>query len=250
LRLLAALQFLTTLPIRHGFSTEEIGRSTSYFPVVGLIIGAILAGLNYAFGLILPASVVNVLLIAALVLLSGGLHLDGLLDTCDGIAGHRTVEERWQIMHDSRAGGMGVIGVAVLLLVKFVSLDSIPHNLMFYTLMLMPVISRWAMVYAIYAFPYARPSGLGKMFKDMVTRRQMVVATLITLVLAGVLFMLAGLIIIVFVLTLVTLVAWYLKRKLAGLTGDTYGAINEMAETGVLIMVCLLAHQGWLLPAW
>ena len=167
--LLAALQFLTVIPVKRSFSAEQIGRSTSYFPVVGIIIGVILAVLNYLLGLVLPASVVNVLLVVSMVLLSGALHLDGLVDTCDGIAGHRTPEERWRVMHDSRAGGFGVIGAALFLLVKFVSLNSVPQSLMMFTLVAAPVISRWTMVYAIFAYPYARPSGLGKMFTKAVS---------------------------------------------------------------------------------
>lgn len=245
--LLAALQFLTIIPVRYRFGADQIGRSTVYFPVVGIVIGAILAVLHYLLGLVLPPSVVNVLLVATMVLLSGGLHLDGLVDTCDGIAGHGTPEERWQVMHDSRAGGFGVIGAALLLLVKFVSLNSVPQNLMMFTLLIAPVISRWTMIYAIFAYPYARPSGLGKAFKQATGRWQFLLATVITLALAAGLFRLAGLAILFIVWLLVLATAFYLKRKFAGLTGDTYGAINEVAESGVFIMVSSLAYKHWLL---
>ncbi len=245
--LLAALQFLTVIPVKRSFSAEQIGRSTSYFPVVGIIIGLILAVLNYLLGLVLPTSVVNVLLVVSMVLLSGALHLDGLVDTCDGIAGHRTPEERWQVMHDSRAGGFGVIGAALFLLVKFVSLNSVPQSLMMFTLVTAPVISRWTMVYAIFAYPYARPSGLGKTFKQATGWWQFTIATLITVALAAGLFKLAALIILFIVWLIVLAIAFYLKRKFVGLTGDTYGAINEVAESGVFIMVSLLAYKHWLL---
>ncbi len=245
--LLAALQFLTVIPVKRSFSAEQIGRSTTYFPIVGIIIGLILAGLNYLLGLVLPASIVNVLLVAAMVLLSGALHLDGLVDTCDGIAGHRTPEERWQVMHDSRAGGFGVIGAALLLLVKFVALDSVPPCLMMFTLVAAPVISRWAMVYAVFAYPYARPSGLGKTFKEATGWQQFIIATLVTVALSAGLFQIAGLVVLFIVWLFVVAVVFYLKRKFAGLTGDTYGAINELAESGVFIMVSLLAFKHWLL---
>ena len=102
---LAALQFLTILPVKRNFTSEQIGRAAVWFPVVGLIIGAILFGLHYVLKLLLPSGVVNGLLLAALVLLSGGLHLDGLADTIDGLAGHRTPERRLEIMRDSHIGG-------------------------------------------------------------------------------------------------------------------------------------------------
>ena len=197
-------------------------------------------------GLFLPSEVVNVLLIVSLVGITGALHLDGFVDTCDGIGGHKTVEERWQVMHDSRAGGFGIVGVCCLLLVKYISLNSVPESLLTATLVLMPVLSRWAMVYAIFAYPYARPSGLGKVFKQGASWQMFTIATLIALAVAGGLAQLAGLAIIFGVWVIVVVVSTYLKRKFAGLTGDTYGAINEVAEACILILVCLLAYNNWL----
>jgi adenosylcobinamide-GDP ribazoletransferase len=222
--------------------------------VVGFIIGLILAVLNWLLSLILPPVVVNGLLITAMVLLSGALHLDGFIDTCDGLAGHRTVEDRWRIMHDSRSGAFGIVGAVVLLLVKYVSLSSAPANLMTATLVIMPVVSRWAMVYAVFAYPYARPTGLGKVFKEGASGPGLALATVFTLAVAiGAAwwaktnyFYLVGLVIVFGTWLITLLMATYLKRKLAGLTGDTYGAINEVAEVGVLLIVCLLAYNQWL----
>ena len=221
--------------------------------MVGLIIGLILAGLNWGLGYILPATVVNALLIAALVLITGALHLDGFIDTCDGIAGHKTVEERWQVMHDSRAGAFGMVGVALVLLLKYIILNSIPGNLMTAALLLTPVVSRWAMVYALVAYSYARQEGLGKAFKQSAGWRQLVAATIITVVLVvlatwfgGITyFFLAGPVVILAIWVIIILTASYFKRKFTGLTGDTYGAINEIAEVGVLVMISIFAYNGW-----
>ena len=212
--------------------------------MVGIIIGLILVGLNRFFGLFLPLPVVNVLIVVSSVVISGALHLDGFVDTFDGIAGHKTTEERWEVMHDSRAGAFGIIAVCCLLLVKYVSLNSVPEHLMMATLIVMPTVSRWAMVYTIFAYPYARPSGLGKVFKQEVSWQKFVIATLVALVVAGVIAKLVGLVIIVGIWLIAMAMATYLKRKFAGLTGDTYGAINEMAEVCVLILVILLARLG------
>ena len=207
--------------------------------MVGIIIGLILAGLNWLLGLFLPSTVVNALLIVCLVLLSGALHLDGFIDTCDGIAGHKTPKQRWQVMRDSRTGGFGIVGACCLLLVKYISLNSVPETSLMATLVLMPVIGRWAMVYAIFAYPYARPSGLGKIFKQEASWQRFTMATLIALVVAIFLFQLAGLAIMVGIWVIVVAMAAYLKRKFSGLTGDTYGAINEVAEVCVLILACV-----------
>jgi len=245
LNFLAALSFLTVIPLprRREVSPEQVGSSLVYFPVVGIIIGLILAGLYWLLRLILPSVVVSGLLLIFLVVLTGGLHLDGFVDTCDAIAGHKTPEARRQIMRDSRAGALGMVGVCCLLIVKYVSLNSVPESLMMATLGLMPVVSRWAMVYAIFAHPYARPSGLGKVFKEMASRRRFVVATLIAVAVAIALARLPGLIIMLGVWVIAAAMAAYLKGKFSGLTGDTYGAMNEVAEVSVLILVCLLAYN-------
>ncbi len=212
--------------------------------MVGLIIGLVLVGLDWLFGLILPSAVANALLIVSLVVITGVLHLDGFVDTCDGIAGHKTAEDRWRVMHDSRVGGFGIVGIVLLLLVKYVSLNSIPLPLMMTTLVLMPVISRWATVYAIFAYPSAKPSGLGKAFKQGTNWLRFTMATLIALVVVVGLAQLVGLAIMFLIWVMAVVMAAYLKGKFSGLTGDTYGAINEVAEVGVLILVTLLARLG------
>lgn len=229
--------------MRRSFTAWQIGRSTGYFPLVGLAIGLVLAGLNYALSLVLPASAVNALLIVAMAVLSGVLHLDGVVDTCDGLAGHGTNEQRLERMRDSRAGGFGVIGVALLLLVKYAALNSVPQGTMTFTLLLAPAVSRWAMVYAVFAFPYARPSGLGSAFKQATGWRQLLMATVIAAAVAAWLFMFKGLAVLLIVWILTLAIGLYLKRKLGGLTGDTYGAINEVIEVCVFIIVGTLVYR-------
>ncbi len=239
------MQLLTTIPA--PFGPGKAGSGVMFFPLVGLALGLVLAGLDWVLALILPRALVSALLLAALALLTGGLHLDGFLDTCDGLAGHRTAEDRLRIMHDSRAGGIGVVATVILLLVKYVSLNSLPMGLTIPALILMPVISRWAMVYSIFAYPYARPAGLGKAFKESTGWPAFLVATLIALAVAEALWPLlglAGLLLWLSVWLMALLVNAYLKGRLGGLTGDTYGAINELAEVTALIMVTVFARLG------
>jgi adenosylcobinamide-GDP ribazoletransferase len=246
LSFLAALQFLTSIPItlKRELSPAQAGRGTVWFPLVGLIIGGILALLNWLLSFFLPAPVVNVLLIAALVIGTGAMHLDGLADTCDGLAGHKPVEERWKVMRDSRSGAFGVVGVVLLLLTKYVALSNVPADYMLPVLLFMPAASRWAMVGAIFAFPCARPEGLGAAYKKSTRWPQFAVATIITVVIAAALFplfSLAGLLMVPGIFVITALLALYLKHKFAGLTGDSYGAINEIAETMVLILMIIIA---------
>jgi len=229
--------------LKHQVSPEQIGRATAYFPLVGLIIGGILAGLNWLLNLILPTPVVNVLLIVALVIITGAIHLDGLADTCDGMAGHKPVEERWKVMRDSRTGAFGVVGVAIVLLVKYVALDNVPPDSITATLLFVPVVSRWAMVYAIFSFRYARPEGLGKAYKEATRWPQFTVGTIFTLAAAAALyplFSVTGFLLIGGVWIITTGLAFYLKYKFAGLTGDSYGAINEVCEVMALLFVVII----------
>jgi len=130
----------------------------------------------------------------------------------------------------------------------------VPEPLLMATLVLMPVVSRWAMVYAVFAYPYARPAGLGKVFKQEASWQRFTIATVITLAVAIGLarwanithFYLAGPAMMLGIWVIAIAMAAYLKRKFSGLTGDTYGAINEVAEVGVLLLVCLLAYNRWL----
>jgi adenosylcobinamide-GDP ribazoletransferase len=245
LSFLAALQFLTLLPIKHGFSAREIGRSTVYFPLVGLLIGLVLAGLSLLLDRILPGSVVNVILLAGLAMASGALHLDGLADTLDGMAGHRTPERRLEIMRDSRIGGFGAIGIALFLIIEYVLLNSLGGNSRLFALILTPGLSRWAMVNAICAYPYVRTEGLGKVYKEAVGGWQMLGATLIAIAASLLSFKLAGIFIIAGVWIIANLAAVFFKNRLNGLTGDTYGAINEITTAGVFFIVTLLAHNHW-----
>jgi adenosylcobinamide-GDP ribazoletransferase len=229
--------------LKRELSPAQLGRATAFFPLVGIIIGGILAGLNWLFNLFLPAGVVNALLIVALVILTGAIHLDGLADTCDGMAGHKPVEERWKVMRDSRTGAFGVLGVALILLVKYVALDNVPPDKMTAALLFVPVASRWAMVYAIYAFRYARPEGLGKAYKEATRWPQFTVATVLTITIAAALyplFYVAGFLLIGGIWLVTTALAFYFKYKFAGLTGDNYGAINEVCEVMALLFVIIL----------
>ncbi len=250
MKLLAALQFLTMLPIprRREVSAEEVGASLGYFPLVGLFLGVILAGIDWSLSLILPSSIVNAIIIIALLLLTGVLHVDGFIDTCDALSGRRTPQERWRIMSDSRVGGFGVVGAFCLLLLVYVSLGGIPEAYKMVALILMPALSRWSMVYAIFAFPYAKPVGLGKTFKEQVNWRKLALAT--SLVLASTLGLLIikdlvllfiGLALIFTVWLVATALGLFLQRKFAGLTGDSYGAINEVTQVFVLIFFCVIS---------
>ena len=243
----AALRFLTVIPLpsRLRVSPEKVGRSLGYFPLVGLLLGLLIMGLDRGLERVLPVSVVSSLLVVTLVLVTGAMHLDGFIDTCDGLVAGRTPRQRWEIMRDSRVGAFGVVGACCLLLMKYVSLAGLPESSRMGALVLMPVLGRWAVVCSISAFPYARPEGLGKAFKDGATWPGVALATIIALAASVGFLQLKGLA-IMFGVGLVTLtLSLILKRKFAGLTGDTYGAVIEVAEVTAVILAIAIPSWSW-----
>ncbi len=246
MRFWIAWQFLTIIPspCRREYGAEDLGKATSFFPVVGLFLGLVLFGLDYLLGLFLPSILINVLLVIALVILTGALHLDGFIDTCDGFAIKSSTLSRLKVMSDSRVGGFGVVGGCCLILAKFASLVALPQRLRASALILMPILSRWGMVYAISIFPLAKKEGMGLAIKQKANWKGMAVATVFSLIIALVLLKWWGAALLA-VLSLILLgFSKYLCSRFGGLTGDAYGAINEFAEVAVLILMFLIAELG------
>ncbi|MFC2040120.1 adenosylcobinamide-GDP ribazoletransferase [Chloroflexota bacterium] len=246
---LAALGFLTTWPVlgKRIIPDKTLGRAVVYFPLVGLVIGLVLAGAGFVINIILPRMLTSVLVIAGGLLITGALHVDGLADTCDAMAGNKTVEERHRIMKDSRNGAFGMAGVGVLLLAKFAALVSLPDGAWFTILILAIIISRWAMTYAIFTFPYALTSGLGVVFKKNTHWPQLLIASLIAfIIMVGLvpLVGLMGLVLWVVVWLIVFCTGVYFNHKFHGLTGDNYGALCEISEISVLILGVVWANLG------
>jgi adenosylcobinamide-GDP ribazoletransferase len=246
-RFLLALRFLTILPLPWPRQADAgaTGRSLAFFPLVGLFIGLVMTGLDRALAPVFSPLVAGALILGALVVLTGGLHLDGFIDTCDGLARHGSLEERWAAMRDSRVGAFGVIGVLSLLLVKYASIVSLHEESRIAALVFMPLLGRWSMVWAILRYPYARPDGAGRVFKENASRPALVIATMAAAVPAFLLLGVQGLVILLGVWLLVWLWAGFLSRRFGGLTGDNYGAVNELAEVSVLVLVLVFSGIGW-----
>lgn len=231
----AAIQFLTISPaiIRRSFTPRELGRAVGFFPLVGLLLGGILAGFQYIGSRILPAPVTTAMILALWVILSGALHLDGFLDACDGIFGGSTPAKRLEIMRDERIGAFALAGGVLLLLTKFTSLNAQSNPTL--ALLLAPTLSRWVMTLAIFSFPYARPQGLGRDIKDHTSWRQLTLGAMIALPVSWFTYQWTGVIILLSVSIIIWLGGNLVLRRIPGLTGDIYGAFNELAETFVLL---------------
>ncbi|MGQ9815476.1 MAG: adenosylcobinamide-GDP ribazoletransferase [Candidatus Roseilinea sp.] len=229
----SAFAFLTVLPSR-WFTSEKPGRIFAWFPLVGLTIGVLLAGVaSISF---LPPDVTRFITLAVWVMLTGGLHLDGFADACDGLLATTTPERRLEIMKDPRAGSWAVIGVVMLLLGKWAALGSVAPA----WLIAAPVAGRWAMALAVYAFPNARPGGMGAYMRIGLGRPQIALATLTAAIVAVALGWQAALALGAALGSSLLIGAWAAGRLGGGLTGDVYGALCELAELMCLLALALL----------
>ncbi len=216
----------------------------AWFPVVGTVLGCLSAAAVLGLSLVFPVPVAAALVLTFAVLLTGGLHLDGLMDTCDGVFCVRSPEERLVIMRDSHVGAFGVLGAVCLLLVKFAALSALlagDRQQLLGGLLVAPMLSRWAMVLAAVCFPYGRSGEtLGSSFHRTVGPVQLAAATAgagMLSVLVGLPLHLGfrGLAAFAGAAALTYLVARFALSRLPGLTGDVYGAINEVVEAMVLV---------------
>ena len=233
--ILVAAQFLTTMPplIKRPFTPQELGRSVAFFPLVGLGLGLVLAGINALLSLLFPPALSTALLLAAWVLLTGVLHLDGFLDACDGLFGGFTPETRLHIMRDERVGAYALAGGVLLLLIKFTALTAVPNPTI--ALILIPTLGRWAISLALVSFPYARETGLGRAMKDEAGAAERLLATAFALIVAIIAGGWLGLVAMAAVALTVWLGSKYVMKRIPGLTGDIYGTLCEISEVVVLL---------------
>ncbi len=239
---LAALSFLTIFPFGRGKTLEgrDMAASMAWFPLVGLLLGAIIWLIDIGLNSILPVAVTSVVLITLLAFFTGGLHLDGLSDTLDGLYfGHSDREKVLSVMKDSRIGAMGVIGLVLLLLMKFVALNNVAPGYRGQALLIMPTLARWSQVQLAVGARYARKQGsLAQPFVEFLEWKHFAFAT--TCAAAAVFFLTAvsipGLICLGAVSLFALLSRLYLNKRIGGITGDTIGAVSEINEVMVLLI--------------
>ncbi|MBK7982934.1 MAG: adenosylcobinamide-GDP ribazoletransferase [Candidatus Competibacteraceae bacterium] len=238
-----ALQLLTRLPVPllgPPPQPQELGLSVLFFPVVGAVIGALLAGLHTALWLADPGVLAG-LTLTVWVILTGGLHLDGLADSADAwIGGQGDRDRTLAIMKDPRSGPIAVVAIGLVLLNKFAALQVLLAGDGRTVLLLAPLLGRAVMVLLLVTTPYVRSKGLGEPYALHLPRTScglMVLASAVTAVMAlgwpgAALLVLLG-------------VGFFGLRhgvlaRLGGVTGDTLGAACELTETGVLLVSVLV----------
>jgi adenosylcobinamide-GDP ribazoletransferase len=235
-----AWEFLTAIPLpaaNQSPDSKELAGSMSWFPLVGLILGGLLAVTDLLTSVALTPMVVNILIMVVLVIATGGLHIDGLADSIDGLAGGRTPTDRLRIMRDVHLGALGATGLVLALGLRYAGLAALPSSHRLAMLVCMPVVGRWAMVVSSLGMPYARAEGgLAQPFLQQLSIAHFILATLWV---GPVLIWSVGLLNAAAMMALVALVARGISalamRLVGGVTGDILGAANEVAEIAFLI---------------
>ena len=274
-----ALQFLTRLKIvnQTEWSVEDFGKSVVAFPYVGLIIGLILAILYGVLSPFIPIMPLMLIIVVAEFLITGGLHADGLMDTSDGLFSGRERERKLEIMKDSRIGSFGVVAFVTLL--KWQLLASIPSaEFIPMALIMMPLMSRWSMVFSIRSYPYAREQGMGAAFANLAPKHVITYNTISTFFMP-ILLLLIGLVLYtllygayaifsapdvgylvglgvlvyatigIFQINIVSMIITYIINRLlnryivkalGGTTGDTYGFVVEVTEVLLILVYSII----------
>ncbi|MFA5096953.1 MAG: adenosylcobinamide-GDP ribazoletransferase [Candidatus Omnitrophota bacterium] len=237
---LLALQFLTVIPLRiKDVDERKISRAAGYFPLVGLLLGLILVGINSCLSILhFPGFAAAIILIVSLAVITGGMHLDGLADTADAFLSGKAKDEMLVIMRDPHIGVMGVLSIVAALLIKAALLYSISAPLKIIALLLMCVLSRWGAVLAMSLFPYARKDGKAGVYIRGMNRGILIFALITTLFFSFLIWQFKGVFALLAISGCVYLGAGFSRRKIDGITGDILGAGIELAEVVVLFIVC------------
>ncbi|OGO16010.1 MAG: cobalamin 5'-phosphate synthase [Chloroflexi bacterium RBG_16_48_7] len=210
----------------------------SFFPLIGLALGAVLLLINYIFSFAFSSPVIFVIIIISQVILTGSHHVDGLADTFDGMVSGKNRKQRLTIMSDNKVGAFGLTALVLLFLLKFAALNTNP--MVVQTLLVMPLMSRWMMVSAMFTAPAARKSGMGFAFKQGATWQRFLAATVITAIISGIILGWQGLMLLLLVWIAASLIALFFRWRFGGLTGDNYGAINEITEVLTILLIVVV----------
>jgi adenosylcobinamide-GDP ribazoletransferase len=230
-----ALQFITILPLgRPGKFAPS--RMLPYFPLVGIMLGAMLLLLDSFFTQLWSRPVVSLLDVCFLVAVTGAFHLDGLGDTADGLYGHRSREAALEIMKDSRVGVMGLVAIVCCLALKWAGIAGL-ENHRGLLLMIIPAYARTSILVGIRMLPYARAQGgTGKAFfndKPGIVAFWGVIPPVLLSFICG----WRGILLNAAFIAVVTVTLIFYKRKMNGITGDMLGALAEVSEASMFLVV-------------
>ncbi|MFW5789976.1 MAG: adenosylcobinamide-GDP ribazoletransferase [Bacillota bacterium] len=240
-----AVTFLTRIPINYqvNYNNKLPSLSLKYFTFIGLLLGLILALAYKIFSFFWPPMLVAVMLLGFYIYLTGAIHLDGLLDSVDGLFSNRSKEKILLIMKDSLNGSFATVTAVVYLLLKFTLFYKLQETNIITALIIFPVLSRWLIIFAIKFFPRAEKSSLGEGFDYEMSNKDFIISSVLP-VLIILIYLFYGIIslglmigLLIIPTGIIIYIANYTIGKIDGLTGDIYGMINEIGEIIILLII-------------
>ncbi len=235
---LIAVQFLTILPVTFSLtlSDHQLGRSAFFYPVIGLLIGCVLA-LSAQLLSNSPILIQATLILILWVIITGGLHLDGLADCADAwVGGFQSKQRSLDIMKDPTSGPIAVTVLFLILLLKWTMITTVLETQSFAVLLLIPMLGRVAILFLMLSTHYIRADGLAeKIVANLPTVA--IKAISIGAVLVSIYYL--GVFPFISMLMMLMLIRFQAIKRLGGVTGDVYGAAVELVEASVLLSVVI-----------
>lgn len=250
-RFISILQFMTRIPINidTGFD-EEFHKTITYFPLVGLVLGVLIYIIGLVSGIFFDSFITSIIVTLALVILTGGLHIDGLGDTFDAIYSYRDKERMLEIMKDSRLGTNSLLAIMFLILLKIGFIYSIINNNLLWTVIFMPVVARLGVIVMMYKTVTPRENGMGNLFIGKASTSMFTIAILYTIILmigiSKLIFLASTLEAMMLISTIIILFIFnnlfkkHIYIKIDGVTGDILGCTIELGELIYLFCIYLL----------
>ncbi|MEE9395374.1 MAG: adenosylcobinamide-GDP ribazoletransferase [Methylococcales bacterium] len=236
---LIALQFLTVIPVHltNQPTEREIGRSILYYPLIGLLIGFLITGVNSALTQI-PDLLRAALILLLWITITGFLHLDGLADSADAWVGGRGNRDRTlAIMKDPQCGPAGVVMLIAILLIKFSALaefESTDHKI---GLIFIPVMGRTVLLPLFLTTPYVRQKGLGTHLVTYVPHQAALIVILFVVLSHILILKTIAITLIIAVVFIFVILRQIMINRIGGTTGDTAGALVELTEATILALL-------------
>lgn len=235
--ILIAFQFLTRVPTPQiSYEADSLSRSVKFFPLVGLVVGAGAALLQHILVPHLGRSLVALAVLTYLVLITGCLHEDGLTDVADGFGGGWNKERILIILKDSRIGSYGATALILSLLARYLLLEALPLEHFAAYIISAHVLCRWSALPLSYFLPPAREGdGQGAKIARLTTLSSLIVGSVFSLTIVIFALRWAAIAPILVTLLTIALSGWLYYKKIDGVTGDCFGATNQIAEIGVYL---------------
>ncbi len=262
-RLVAIIQFMTRIPIKLDTGIDEdFHKGLIYFPVVGMLLGIIYYIIALITSSVLPTNISSILVVIGQVVLTGGLHLDGVGDSFDGLYSYRDKDRILEIMKDSRLGTNGMVAIVIVIILKISLTNTIIDSNQLWMISVMPVIGRTIQVFACYKTKTPRANGMGNMFIGKITLSYLAITTLNMIIISGLLttgieyinygklrsaYIVSDMIMVLAVVTI--LIVWVrlfilsVYKKIDGITGDILGCILEVSESIYLLLMVILINN-------